>query len=237
MGDFSFDAAAGGAASGAGLGAELGSIVPGIGNVIGGAVGGIAGFLGGGLFGGKKAPEQYANPYKGMIDQQAQELLNGNLGKQEASDAKGTIRRQAADNLEQISNTPGMGGNAAVRSRLGAKIGNQADEGIVKAQLGGAELDNQNKARGLQLLQQQQGFDYSDFLRTSNQKLQPSPMESLGLSSMGAVAGEGVAKLFGPDKPDPGGPGGNPSPSSLNFPERDMDVNYGTAPSASYVGQ
>lgn len=202
MSDFSFSGGAGGAATGAGIGS---AILPGIGT----AVGGVLGFLGGGLFGGPKPAETYKNPYKGQIDQQAQELLNSNLGKQEAADTTGIIRRQAKDNLEEMSNAPTLGNNAAVRSRLSAKIGNQADEGIIHAQLGGAELDNQNKARGLQLLQQQQGFDYSDFQRTSTINRQPSPMESLGYEAMGTIAGEGLSKAFSKDASDTSGGDGS----------------------------
>lgn len=182
-----FDAtgAVGGGLAGAEAGASFGPI--------GAVAGGVLGLLGGGFLGGKQI-QQYQDPYRAQLDSIIQQLNSGDLGKEFTASAKGTIRQQSLDNLRQIGNS-GVGRNAAVLSRLSDKTLTTADQGFIDAQLKGDEYDTQNKLRAAGLMEANREFDYNDFLRRNNEKLTPTPMESLGYQALGSLAGGGAANL------------------------------------------
>lgn len=160
--------------------------------------------------------ENFNDPYKAQLDQIMGQLSSGQLGKQVASNSTGFIRRQAEDNLRTISNS-GAGRNAAALSRLTDKNSTTADQGIINAQLSGAQINQSALGQAAQIGETNRQFEYNDFERKDAQRRQPSPFESLLGTAVGAVAGgltggvsTAVAGLLGRG-------GGNKGPGMNNY--------------------
>jgi len=156
------------------------------------------------FFSGYDNPD-FHDQNSGNIQSGISELMNGNIGKLMAANSSGKIRRQALDNLRMISNTQGIGRNAAVLSRLTDKTQASAGEGIIDAQLAGSRLDTQNMIQGTQLAQQDRQFKYNDFQRKLERSDRQSPFAALLTSAAGQAAGtflgygaaKGAQSLFG----------------------------------------
>lgn len=146
--------------------------------------------------------EQYNDPYKGRLDQIMSQLSTGQLGKQVASNSTGIIRRQAEDNLRAIGNS-GSGRNAAVLSRLTDKNSTTADQGVINAQISGAQINQNALGQAAQIGETNRQFDYNNFERMDAQRRQPSPFESLVGGAIGLATGDaiglGMDALFGGD--------------------------------------
>lgn len=217
-----WQAGIGGATSGASIGAQLGSIIPGLGNVAGGAIGGIAGGLLG-LLGGDTENPQYHDPYEAQINAMAKDLMSGKQGQQLAANSSAKVMRNARLEMDDISNAPGVAGNLAVRSRLLNKIQNQAEQGIVDANLAGMQVNQQNRQQAAGLLQGQQQFKFG--VNQYNQQMgdRPSLLESIGQYSLGELAGGGLSNLMygsgnSGGQSAPQGPGAPPTTNSSNLP-------------------
>lgn len=185
---FNLSKFAGGAASGATTGASIGGPW--------GAV--IGGVLGGGLSLLDEEEEEtpdFQDRFRGRTDEVINKLLSGNLGKQMASSATGKIQRNQLHTLRAIRNTPGVGRNAAVLSKLTNLNQSKADEGIVDAQLRGAEFDTNNMFRGAQLAQSQRNFEYQQYADKYLGEEEPGFLETIGNVGGGAFVGNFLGYL------------------------------------------
>ncbi len=185
---FNLSRFAGGAGSGAATGASIGGPW---GAVIGGAAGGILSLF-------EDDPEEtpdFEDRFRGRTDEVINKLLSGNLGKQMAANATGKIQRGQLNTLRSIRNTPGVGRNAAVLSKLTNLNQATADEGIVNAQLSGARYDQENMYRGAQLAQSQRNFEYQQYADKYLQEEEPGFLESIGNIGGGAFVGNFLGYL------------------------------------------
>lgn len=152
-------------------------------------LGGTAVSLVGSLLKNDDGQKGYVDPYKGQRVAAAQDLMSGRQGQQIANVASAESGRMAQLAFEGFKNDPNLAGNAA--ARMGAYNSTQraGQDTMVKAQVQGSQIDQENKARGAQMLAEERAFDYNNYLEQQKAAQNPSFIEQLGQSAIGSIVG------------------------------------------------
>lgn len=182
-----FEDGLGGAASGAALGSAVGPL----GTVAGAAIGGLAG-----LFSNPRNPQNPRDPYAGMIQGRINSMLHSDTGAKAAAQIRARNSQNHQDTLRRLANNPGIGRNAAVMGAMSDDAERQREEGDTNAAIAGVQVDEAAKERGLSAAmgrssEMYQRSDYEQNVIGGRR----SPLQGLGMSVLGQVAG----KIIGGD--------------------------------------
>lgn len=184
---FNWGNAIGGAASGAGAGLA--------GGPLGVIAGGLAGLIGGGISSTDKP--QYDDKYTSMLAPQISSELQSNVGAQEATATAGALRANANNAYRGIANNPNFSGNASVLSSAYNQAQTSAQHGIVSADIGGAQLDQQTHQEGIRDAMSASRNDLAAFQTNSGISMSPSPLSQIGMNFLGSAAGQLAGTLGG----------------------------------------
>lgn len=175
-----------------GSGALTGSVAGLPGAIAGGALG-----LFEGLFGSKKQTPQYNDPYAGLRQYGISQLINSNIGREQATAEAGQQMNYARDLAEQARNNPNLNANAAASAAVENKIQRQGQRGARAAYLQGAQIDSENKARGLSAAAQGSEIGLQQFEANQAYKDRLTMGQQLLGSTLSTGAGMGLSNLLG----------------------------------------
>lgn len=214
-------AAGGGLVTGAEAGANFGPW--------GAAIGGVAGGLLGLLTPEQQLMKKMTNPYQGQIDAGINKLMESHTGAQMAQNASAGYRRDARAQFDALQGNPAMAGNANVMSALYNKAQSTAAEAITNANVQGAHVDQDARARGLSMEMQNAGANmnmqnYNNQVDVANSR--PGFFQQILQQSIGTLATSGIAKMTGG-----GFGGGDDSGGSTPGPTDYSAQGFGSTPS------
>lgn len=209
----------GAAETGAGIGASVGSIIPGLGTAVGGLIGGGIGLISGLFSGDDEKPQLPADQNRGREDALVNELSSDKQS-DATTNAQSRARRSFLDTMETYKNS-GVGGNAAVLSKLGVKANDQLGENLVNINTADASERRQNKVQAERIMESQRNYDMQRDSANIDLAQKPSFLETLGQLGSSRMAGSLIGAIGQHEGRDLAGSehdGGNSiNPKSLDF--------------------
>lgn len=155
----------------------------------------VSAFIGGG------DTEDFTRRYGAQTDAAIGQLSNSNFGAMSAAQTERQVGRQLTKNFESIDSNQSFGRNAAVSSALKDDAMESYGASVGKANVSGAELDANDRAKAAQLGMQsdQLGLQINEenYQRHQEQSFGNSFVGGLMKDAIGYVAGAGMQSLVG----------------------------------------